>query len=344
MTPIWKDYLVTIGNSGPYDFRIVKTDDNSNDETIFQGRAYARPGETAVKVRINDVVADCLARKIDIIKPLLDSGGPGDLEYIMPFKFVTEYYDTGTNAWVTKDTQVFIEDWSYDASRVMGTSPMAAPINGRIDPRQYLLFTDYSFGSKTLKRIKPNGTTSNQTVSMKDSYSNAFELDVITQGGGNVMTTISTLYPTYAKLQIGTTVWTFVEPCNRYVLYYKNAFGGWDSFLIEGPADVSDAQSRFVHAHEYNNADRTARGKEVTVNELTRQYTLRTGWLTDEESARMHHLLNSTDVYLHDLVDDKIDPVVLTGSETQYKTFRGEGRKFVSYTITAQLAQERIRR
>ena len=80
------------------------------------------------------------------------------------------------------------------------------------------------------------------------------------------------------------------------------------------------------------------------MNELTRGYTFRTGWLTDDESARMHHLLNSTDAYVHDLVDGTIVPVTLTGSETRYKTFRTNGRRFIDYTITAQLAQERMRR
>lgn len=344
MLPIWKDHIVTIGNSGPYDFRIIKTDDNSNEETVFRGRAFARPGETAVKVRINDIVADVLARKVDIVKPLLDAGNPGDLEYLIPLQFRFEYYDEGDEAWTAKETQVFLEDWSYDASRIMGTSPMADPINGRIDPRQYLLYTKAVFGSVTLKRIKPNGTSSNQTVNLKDTYANAFELDVITQGGGDLMMAVASLYPTYAKLQIGTTMWTFVPPCNRYVIYYKNAFGGWDSFLIEGLTDIADTQARTVHANEYDNADASAAGRRVSVNELTRGYTFRTGWLTDDESARMHHLLNSTDVYVHDLVDGTIVPVTLTGSETRHKTFRTNGRRFIDYTITAQLAQERMRR
>ena len=343
MQPIWKDHVVTIGNSGPYDFRIIKTDDNSNEETIFQGRAFARPGTTAVKVRTNDIVADYLSRRMEIVEPLI-ADDPADLDSVIPFQFRFEYYDEGDEIWKTKETEVFMEDWSYDGSRVMGTSPLADPINGRIDPRQYLLYTTAGWGTQTVKRIKANGTSSNTSVAEKNTHANDFELDVITLGGGNVMTAVSSWYPTYAKLQIGTIVWTYVAPCNRYVLYYKNAFGGWDSFLIEGPTDIADAQGRTTHAHEYDNADRTARGKDVIANELTRQYTMRTGWLTDAESLRMHHLLNSTDVYLHDLVDNKIDPVVLTGTETQYKTFQNNGRRMVSYTITAQLAQDRMRR
>lgn len=72
MQPIWKDYIVTAGSSGPYDFRIVRVDDNSNEDIVFEGRAYARPGETDVKIRMNDVVADVLARRAEIVKAVVD--------------------------------------------------------------------------------------------------------------------------------------------------------------------------------------------------------------------------------------------------------------------------------
>ena len=58
----------------------------------------------------------------------------------------------------------------------------------------------------------------------------------------------------------------------------------------------------------------------------------------------MHHLLNSTDIYLYDTESRLACPVVLTDTATEYKTYRGNGRKLVSYEMTAQLAQDRQRR
>lgn len=340
MQPLWKDYIVTAGNSGPYDFRIVRFDDNSNEDVVFQGRAHARPGETAVKIRINDIVADVLARRAEIVKPIIDDQ-PGDLEYTVPFQFRVDVLSGGT--WTEKARESFMEDWSYIARNV-ATDPAADPITGRLDPRQWLIYTKPTTGAVSVKFIKPNGQSATVSVPQKTSYSNAFELDVLSLGGSDILYNFSSRYPTYNKIQIGTVHYAIVPPCNRYVLYYVNAFGGWDSFLVEGPAEISDGQARTVHAHEYDNADGTAAGRRVTVNELTRGYTFHTGWLTDAESSRMHHLLNATDVYVHDLEDGTVVPVVLTGSETQHKTFRSNGRQFVDYTITAQLAQERIRR
>jgi hypothetical protein len=58
----------------------------------------------------------------------------------------------------------------------------------------------------------------------------------------------------------------------------------------------------------------------------------------------MHHLLNSTDVYLHDLERGIILPVVLDASSTPYKTYKGEGGKLVNYSIEVSIAQTRMRR
>ena len=66
--------------------------------------------------------------------------------------------------------------------------------------------------------------------------------------------------------------------------------------------------------------------------------------MSDDEASRMHHLLNSPNVYLLDMETDEMMPVVLTNTTTEYKTYKGNGGKLVNYTIEATLAQERIRR
>lgn len=342
MHPIWKDQIVTLGSSGPYKFRIFYEDKDANPVVVYEGKAYARPGETDVKVRVNDVIADVLARRIDIIKPVIDNDSM-DRSMIMPLVFETDAWIGG--AWVSKARDTYFPDWSYDENFDGTTDPLAVPINGRVSKWQYILNSRISESAVTVKRIRANGTSSNKTVYPKDTYANAFELDAVTNGGGTVILDVQTYVPNFVKLQIGTVVYDLVDDCDaRFVLYYINAYGGWDSFLCEGLCDVSDGQNRMTHGQEYDNADHSDRGTVVRVNELTRRYTFRTGWLTDDESARMHHLLNSPDVYVHDLLDDVIQPVVLTGSETRYKTFRTNGRRFIDYTITAQLAQERMRR
>jgi hypothetical protein len=72
--------------------------------------------------------------------------------------------------------------------------------------------------------------------------------------------------------------------------------------------------------------------------------TMHTSWLPDDESSRMHHLLNSTNVFLGDLVTGQMIPVILTNTTTEYKTYKGNGGRLVNYTINVTIAQERIRR
>ena len=73
-------------------------------------------------------------------------------------------------------------------------------------------------------------------------------------------------------------------------------------------------------------------------------WTLRTGILTDGQSARMHHLLNSPQVYLCDLDEGRFFPVVLTDDTHDRQSYKGNGRRPNQYNFNAQLAQERFRR
>ena len=69
-----------------------------------------------------------------------------------------------------------------------------------------------------------------------------------------------------------------------------------------------------------------------------------TGILDDAAGEMMHHVLESTDVYLYEIDTDTMMPVVLEGDEAQWQTYKANGRQPVRYTFTARLARERVRR
>ena len=94
----------------------------------------------------------------------------------------------------------------------------------------------------------------------------------------------------------------------------------------------------------YNNAVRSERGTVEYLNEVTKRWTLRTGWLTDEQAARMHHVAGSVAVYLYDITDNALIPVVITDEQCEYKTYRGNGGRMVNYTIGVEVAQDMLRR
>lgn len=127
--------------------------------------------------------------------------------------------------------------------------------------------------------------------------------------------------------------------CGDWALYYSNRSGGWDSFLIEGNVKKIDNFEKYYINRSYNNTTMEW-GKKVYHNEITTNYELHTGWLNDRQSEILaFNLLSSNQVYLHDLVNNKIIPVVITDDTAEYKTFKNNGRKMVNYTINVEASQ-----
>lgn len=335
MYPIWEDFFVNIGTSQSTQFRIKVGDD-----VIYSGRSYKRPGATTNNIRINDICADYLKR----IVPYLSQG------YVTEFDlptFVIEAYVS--SSWVSKGSVQFYNDWSYDSSFNPTTMGLSAPINGHLDARQPFLLSIVQSTGVTMVLHKTDGTTQSVTISFGEpgSYGNAFSNGfnkMITASKTGVLAIDLSQYSDVDYLTIGSRKFDVVTDCGEWVLYYANAYGGWDSFLIEGSTRIADNLTRHTRETEYDNSEILERGKEDYAIEIDKAYSLVTGWLADDESERMHHLLNSVDVYLYNINSGEMMPVILTNTQTEYKTFKGNGGKMVNYTIEATLSQERLRR
>ena len=273
MQPIWKDYIVNLGTADDYQFRIL-----NGTTPIYEGRAYKKPNESAVYVRINDICADHLPTTI----PTFTSGATTTI--VLPtFKVQVK----SGSSWVDKDTQVFTPDWSYESGRTL--TIVNAPI---LLGAGMLTSSMTSSGTMTIRYYAPSG----------------------------------------------------IALCCEWALHYKNAFGGWNSLPLEGLTSREDQITRKTYDAEYNNGTSSNRGKVNTRNDVSRRFTFHTGWMSDDESSRMHHLLNSPQVYLHRIHTGEVYPLVLTNSSTPYKTFKNQGRKMVDYTIEAEVAQSFTRK
>lgn len=311
--PIWKDYFIDFGDVDSIVYRI-SYDEDGEQKVIFMGKANWRPGTESNVVKINDICADYLVTNTpDLVAE--------DVVMNTYPEFLVEYLNDG-GSWEDVGTILFTPDWSYETPSPL---VMSAPIRNTIDRRQTFLHSvflkrsvSYTFtGLHPISRtIEINGSG---TISLKN-------------------------FPVHASgISIEGIGYKIVNTCAEWVVYYVNAYGGWDSFIIEGNVSERDDLKRYNISTEYNNATEQ-RGKRNYVNELTKVYTLHTGWLTDDESSRMHHLLNSTNVYLGNLNDGRIIPVVLTGNTTDYKTYKGNGNRLVDYTIEAEVAQYMTRK
>ena len=135
-----------------------------------------------------------------------------------------------------------------------------------------------------------------------------------------------------------------IDDCvSNYVLYYRNALGGIDLFPVTGKVIKSNDIEHLTINKKYDN--RTLNfGKTNYENVLTERWQLYSGRLTDQQSKLMHHLINSTYVYLYDIQADKFTPVVITDTEMEYKTYKNNNNKMVYYTINVEASQTKYRR
>lgn len=129
--------------------------------------------------------------------------------------------------------------------------------------------------------------------------------------------------------------------CGEVALYYKNRKGGWDSFLIEGTVTKKDTYTKYIYNRSFNN--NTLEFENGTYHsQIVTSYVLNTGWLNDQQSDNLaFNLLSSNEVYLHNLISDKVYPVVITDNTATYKTYKNNSRKLVNYQINVEESQRK---
>ncbi len=332
VAPIWKDYYINLGKGEGVAFRIKVGDD-----VIYTGRAYPKPGEETSSIRINDICADYLQN----VLPELTAETFQAMEF--PVTFIVESYNTEEASWMEAGTAQFLADWSYDNNYSVDTMGMAFPINGKVDARQTIIYTAYNSSSVVATLTFQDGTTKEVTIDTTKATTTDLERATASAGSGSVVLDLAQ-YADIAKVTIGNTTYNVSDGCHRYAIHYINAYGGWDALLIEGNDLREDTLTRNTREMVYDNRAMANRGKQNYVNEITCKYTLHTGWLSDDESLRMHHLLNSTEVYLEDIAEGGFHPVTITNTSCQYKTYKNNGGSLVNYEISVELSQNRLRR
>lgn len=118
-----------------------------------------------------------------------------------------------------------------------------------------------------------------------------------------------------------------------YCLYYCNCYGGWDSLAVKGNSTKTDN----IESFNYRNKLKTK-----YLNRITANWELNTGYTCD--GSKMYNLIESTQVYLHNLKDDTIIPVVVTDTTIKYLNYSNNGKKPYYFTINVEEAQLKYRK
>lgn len=337
--PVWKDtYFET--STTPLKYLIKK-----GGETIYKGKAVSYPNEYKSVINLNKYISNYLNSHLP--------EGIKDGEYYLD-DYSSDFYiyeDTKIQGEVALTRHNFYNDYSYNKDNrksVFLNEPIkqyyeVTMLVQDIDVRQYNIFSAFN-NTADSKSIFLFYTDKNNVLQQKIYALNnntqfvRIDKELIKDigVGGTLAIRNSNDSTDFHKKNI-------IKTCYDYCLYYCNAYGGWDSLLIQGNATKKDNIDSLYYNKNINN-NNPEFSKVKYTNVITTTYTMYTDWFNDDEQSRLHHLLESTEVYLHNLNTDELFPVNITNKTCEFKTFTNNGKKKWFNTIELEVAQDKIRK
>ena len=320
-SPIWKDVEYTFVDDteyGIYYDRVYYFQGKEFKEEIllFKGKAYLPPDSDRVLVNINKICQNYMSEN-----PNIFDGSVGFSHSFNEFKLKNGY---GT----LLHTYRFINDWSY---KELTLGVKTNPIIPHIGDGQKLFFSAFATDKKSISwgmRYYDGTIDYNNT----EYITNDFSTLVVTESRQKY---VNTFY-------FGDKSFTVLPKCQcKYVLYYVNPYGGYDWLPITGKVVRKDKIETFVYTKNYNNTTADF-GKNRYLANISVTYNLNTGWLTQEQSDRMWEVLESNTVWLHNLEEDSIYPVMITDTNIEHKQKFGKKRR-LNYSINVELSHTRER-
>ena len=342
----------------------VKNGELKTFTTIFEGKPQPRPGDTYSNIRLNELVFNY------IDEFMIDPDNFGFDEYINGTGVEAEVrlwtnggsYDNPEK----RSIYVFSPDRSYNTERKQlyrdyariyradessgmvniektGMVNLNAPVNGHANSTQPFVF---AFWNETSFPGNPNTEDkficeeSTDGVTYTEKYSTYADVD----RGRLIQYTIgSEATKRYVAVRKSNSTKRIIYDrsyCGQYVLFYRNRFGGYDSFLIESnliekrtPNKTSWGDSiPYAQGNEDVLSGNANSYKERIDSEKT-TYSFNSGYLSDEQSDRFYnHLILTEEAYLYDCVAGIYIPVKITNGEVEKEVFRN-GRKLNSYRV-----------
>ena len=330
--PVWRDFLYSpsgFRNGQDYAYSLR----GSGGTVLYQGVTVA-PDSSHTPDPIN------ITR---LVESYVNSG---DFNYTsgswkkLPGELTVNFYKVGQSGLIQQ--WLIWNDWSRYKLVYDSISTLNDPINFRACQGMKLPLCVYQKGttSWSMTEAKKNGTSSTTSFSYPSSYKFAIYVPSYTSSAKRL-----------DFKRGGTTQFSYdMTACGQGYFLYRNRFGGWDSFLIEGNIYKKEGYARQNYTSPVNTSYGYSVDRHTDRTNITTSYEVHTGWLTDQEAERLvYHLLSSPKVYFTSFEGDHYElgdmkEVILTGSQAEYKKYRN-GRKLTSYTITFDAADtKRVQR
>lgn len=322
--PVWKDTKVVTETSQDSIDYSISVDGN----TIFNGKTYRMPGSSQASIYINRLVRDYLSSKIDFNRAATVQ--PQD-NYLRAFSFTLV-----SNGIRTLRYNIY-NDYGYDDTIIDGAiNILSRPLSDVVDPRQIVFCTFADLTSNTTHDIEVESQKKGTTLASSTS-GRCKTFTVKSPAIGDTITV------TDVKAGEVLANYKVQATCADYCLYYLNAHGGFDHLLIKGNSLRTDDFKRVEITRDVDNTT-LQHGRQSVSVEIQPKWKLYTDHLTDAQWALTHHLLGSTQVFLHDFATDDIIPVVITANSAEYRTYANQGKKKSYLTIDVEAASKRMRK
>ena len=208
---------------------------------------------------------------------------------------------------------------------------------GSTNVNDYRFYNDYSYDGEKAR----TGSTINVSKPINGHYFPGM-LKLRTYRTSN--SSSSTVYTEGSASSSSGLGYTVQVKCAPYVLYYLNSYGGWDAFVIEGNTVKKDAYTTYKTDRVFNNTTLDFEMNKY-VQEIKTTYEMNTGYLTDEQAENLaKNLIGSVKVYLHNVEEGWVKPVLINDASVAYQTYQTNGKKLSKYKITVQESQSKIRK
>ena len=326
--PIYQDKKHTFASS---DSLVHYTITDANDNLLYEGSAYRKPGQEKAFIYINRIVSSNINIK-DISDP--------SLSWVNGYAtFTAVVKEVALNNTIYRTTYRFVYNWDYESGAYTATVNINFPVTTEISPNDSIpisYWVDDTVPQISAKYHFPDGT--NSTVNLDQTGVITNDINTINiQSSINRTALVSS---DSVDIMVGDEIINtyHTTSCNRYTLYYYNKRGGVDVMPLNGGLTKAEDFDRTVFNIEYENSSKSNIAKKVINNNITTKYTATTRFMTDEQAARFaKHFLSSPAVMMHDNVDDETYSVILDENSAEYKTFKSNGRQFNQYTFSFSL-------
>lgn len=326
--PIYQDLKHTFASS---DSLVHYTITDVNDNLLYEGSAYRKPGQEKAFIYINRIVSSNINIK--------DIAGPS-LSWVNGYAtFTAVVKEVALNNTVYRTTYRFVYNWDYESGEYTTTTNINYPVTTEVSPNDTIpisywvgdivpqISAKYHFpdGTESTVNLDQTGAITND-INTINIQASTYKAALVSSDSVNIMVG-DEIINTY-----------HTNSCNRYTLYYYNKRGGVDVMPLNGGLTKSEDFNRTIFNVEYENSSNSNIAKKVINNNITTKYTATTRFMTDEQAARFaKHFLSSPAVMMHDNVDDETYSVILDEKSAEYKTFRNNGNHFVQYTFNFSL-------